>query len=125
MKEDEQKNTRKRRRNPSKWKRNIRKEKCQHGEEYINNKGIVKGKKAVVKGSTCLTQKCYFNCPKKIPPEEQNTINKHFWTLDDNGKAHYYSKHVQRELAKRKRTKNENSKKQYSYRYFLTYNNVE
>ncbi|KAJ8966103.1 hypothetical protein NQ314_003740 [Rhamnusium bicolor] len=103
----------------------LQKEKCQHGEEYINSKGKVKQKKAVVKGSMCLTQNCYFECPKKISFEEQTTINKHFWSLDDNGKAHYYSKHVERELAKRKRTEKENSRKQYSYRYFLTYNNIQ
>lgn len=118
------KKTRKRIRTPSKWKRNVRKEKRQHGDEYINTKGIVKPKKSVMPKS-CHSNYCYFSCEKKILPAEREEINKQFWTLDDNSKAHFYSKHVQRVIAKRKRTENENSKKTYSYEYSFFLNNVK
>ncbi|XP_071050780.1 uncharacterized protein [Onthophagus taurus] len=51
----------KRKRNPSSWKQNIRKNKRQRGEEYIDCKGNLKPKKKV-KTATCHTEKCSFKC---------------------------------------------------------------
>lgn len=110
--------TRKRKRNSQNWKQNVRKEKRQHGEEYVSSAGNTVPKKSV-KNLGCKTEKCPFNCTLKITAEERENINKKFWSLNDDMKSHFYSKHVKQYFAKRKRTKKENSKKVYSYEYMF------
>lgn len=122
--ENKNKITRKPKRNTEKWKQNIRKEKRQHGCEYINTKGKVQSRK-FVKEFTCRTNKCKFKCTTKIISEEREAINKKFWSLNDDKKNHFYSKHVKRQVAARKRTLSENSRKTYSYEYFLYVSGVK
>ncbi|CAG9770054.1 unnamed protein product [Ceutorhynchus assimilis] len=116
--------TRKRKRNPNGWKQNIRKENRQHGKEYINTKGKLVAHKSV-KTTGCKTEKCSFKCEEKITVIDRENINRKFWSLGDEIKNHFYSKHIRRYPAIRKRTKNENSRKTYSYDYFLYVSGVK
>lgn len=60
-----------------------------------------------------------------ISLDDRQKIHESFWSLDDGRKYHFYSKHVERLDAKRKRTKSEVSKKTYTYKYFLTSSNIK
>ncbi|XP_060079424.1 alpha-N-acetylgalactosaminidase-like [Ylistrum balloti] len=45
--------SRKRKRDPENWKRNIRKRRCEHGQEYINSKGIKKPERKIKTTKDC------------------------------------------------------------------------
>lgn len=119
----EEKLTRKKKRQPEKWKRNIRKQKRQAGEEYISTKGKTVKQKEVIQ-KTCRSENCPFACGRKLNYAERSDIHKAFWKLTDNEKSHFISKHVVRDFAKRKRTDKEQSHKQFSYQYFFEVNAV-
>lgn len=117
-------NVRKTKRNPKSWNQNIRKKKRQSGQEYVNSKGKVQPARKV-KPNGCLNKEtCYLNCMENVSFEDRQNINDSFWSLDDGKKYHFYSKHVERFDAIRKRTKNEISKKTFTYKYNLTINDV-
>lgn len=116
--------TRKRKRNSKLWKQNLRKEKRQSGKEYLNVKGNLVAAKGV-KRLGCKTEKCCFDCEQKITFNERENINRKFWGLSDELKNHFYSKHIRRYRAIRKRTKKEVSRKTYSYDYFFYVSGVK
>lgn len=116
--------TRKRKRNPEKWKQNVRKLKRQHGHEYTDIKGKNRPARSAKSGMLCHSEKCFFHCSDKITQDERELINRKFWELDDNGKMHFYSKYVQRSLAARKRTAKESSNKTYTYEYSFAVSGV-
>ncbi|KAJ8970580.1 hypothetical protein NQ314_001104, partial [Rhamnusium bicolor] len=96
IEENAKKNTKKRLRNPKKWKQNIRKNKRQRGEEYENVKGQKVPKKSV-KENICLSNEhCPFKCSRTISREEREQICTSFWKLNDEKKLHFYSKHIKR-----------------------------
>lgn len=116
--EEEKKLSKKRKRLPDQWKRNIRKQKRQAGGEYINTKGQLARSKEVQQ-KTCLSKKCVFACEKKITQVERLNFHKAYWGLTDEQKPHFLSKHITRQFAKRKRTDKEDSRKKYFYEYFF------
>ncbi|KAJ8945104.1 hypothetical protein NQ314_009317, partial [Rhamnusium bicolor] len=74
IKENAKKNTKKRLRNPQKWKQNIRKNKRQREEEYENVKGQ-KVTKNSVKENMCLSNEhCPFKCSRTISRDEREQI---------------------------------------------------
>ncbi|KAB0793697.1 hypothetical protein PPYR_13317 [Photinus pyralis] len=116
--------TRKRNRNPTKWKQNIRKSKRQRGEAYLDSKGTLKPPKNV-KNETCHSEKCGFKCSQAITNEERGHIHRQFWKLNDEKKVHFYSKHIKRVTPLRKRTAEESSRKKYSYEYHFVVSGVK
>lgn len=122
--ENNRSQNKKRRRNPKQWKQNIRKFKRQHGEEYVNVKGHTVSKRIVEKKMCRSIKNCPYKCSQTITKEERELIQKSFWSLNDEKKLHFYSKHIKRRLAARKRTQQEVSKKTYSYEYSLIVSGV-
>lgn len=62
---------------------------------------------------------------KTISFQDRCSVHESFWSLNDGKKYHFYSKHVERAEAKRKRTKNETTKKHFTYTYWLTVKSVK
>lgn len=100
------------------WKQNVRKRGRQSGKEYVDVTGKTKPGKCV-KSISCNEKNCPFRCYSKITEDERKIIFDKFWKLTDDKKSHFYSKHVVRQPAVRKRTKSEVSKKTFSYVYHL------
>ncbi|XP_045505973.1 uncharacterized protein LOC123702301 [Colias croceus] len=69
---------RKRVRQPSKWKKNVRKEKRSSGEEYINVKGVLVPPKQIDTACEC---NCQQKCHEKILPSQQIILFKSFGKL--------------------------------------------
>lgn len=63
--------------------------------------------------------KCKYRCTAKFIIEEQKSIFQELWMLTDNEKANFYSTRTEKNEKDRKRTKSENSRKKYSFKYFL------
>ncbi|CAH0561764.1 unnamed protein product [Brassicogethes aeneus] len=70
--------TRKRKRCPEQWVRNVKKDAREHGQAYVNWKGKNRKKKQVRDLKNCH-QSCKLKCSKKISSEEREKINKEFW----------------------------------------------
>lgn len=117
--------SKKRQKNPNKWKQNVRKHNRQHGHEYINVKDQKVPTKSVKENMCNSNEKCPFKCSVKISKEERDIIHASFWKLSDEKKWHFYSKHIKRQISARKRTKNETSRREYSYEYFFIISGVQ
>ena len=110
--------TRKRKRDPSHWKRNVAKIKRQAGENYTSTRTGKSVPGRVIKDlKDC--NKCKFKCCKKISAEERLNLHKMFWSLDDENKAHFYSEYTEREEKKRCRGTTNAKPKTFSFKYFL------
>ena len=109
--------TKKRKRIPENWQKNIRKTKREGGEEYVDIKGQLHPAKKVEGG---WKPKCsdYFS------NEERNQIMKQFYKLSDEKKLHFYSKYTIRGEPLQKRTYKEKSRKSHVYKYYLEHNNT-
>lgn len=106
------------------WKQNIRKRKRQAGEEYTIVKGNTQPQRKIKITKDCHGQ-CKFSCAKKFSKDEQESIFNDFWKLTDIEKAHFYSITTERNQKKRKRTNNEHSRKNFSFRYFFNKDEVK
>lgn len=114
--------TRKRKRQPEKWKRNVIKKKREAGEEYINIKGQRIQKKMVRAGCEVT---CNYNCSTKISDSEREDIKNRFYKLSDDQKYKYYNEYTERKQTARKRTEKENSRRKYSFLYYLPRVNIK
>ena len=63
--------------------------------------------------------KCKFKCSEKISYEERQNIHDKFWSLDDEGKSHFYSEFTKRFEKLRSRGQSNVKPKTYSYAFFL------
>ncbi|XP_028418647.1 uncharacterized protein LOC114544116 [Dendronephthya gigantea] len=90
--------TRKRQRNPASWKRNIRKNKRQSGEKYINSRGNEQAARSVKTKKDC--SKCKFKCSSNVTVEDRSAIFNEFWKMSDNEKLHFYGKTTEQESTK-------------------------
>lgn len=82
--EKDQKLTRKRKRQPEKWKKNVLKKARKSGLQYTNKKGKVFRPKEV-RNKLC-SGKCPYKCPNIIIRQNQEDIHLHFWSLTDDQK---------------------------------------
>lgn len=116
--------TRKRQRDPSTWKKTVRKTLRQSGQKYVDSRGKFQRAREIKDTKDC--SKCKFQCSLKVSKDDRATIFKEFWSLDDNEKRHFYARTTALENPKRKRTDKEISRKKRSLKYFLPYdeNNV-
>lgn len=112
----EKKLTRKRKRDPTKWKSNIAKVNRQSGKPYITKKGDKRPGKFVNNELICP-----FQCMAKIDESGRQTIYDSYWGLNDSEKRHFYASNIKRAPCVRKRTKAETSQKSYSLNYYFNY----
>lgn len=108
--------TRKRKRQPEKWKRNIMKKKREAGEEYLNMKGELKRKKVVQTGCEAT---CNYNCSTRFSNNKREEIKAQFYSLNDDQKYKYYNEYTERKQTERKRTQKETSRRKYSFVYYF------
>lgn len=115
--------SRKRKRNINEWKQNVRKRRRQAGLDYHDSKGKPVEMKTV-KGQC----ECRLKCKLKINIEDQKSIHTSFWRLEDQEKAHFYSKFVERTKKDRSRPRvfpqpqAKDSYKQYTLKYYFELN---
>src|SRR5277367_2102445 len=88
-----------RKRNPSGWKKNIRKNKKATGQAYITVKGKVRAG-ASLKPNPCSGTHCQNNCKIWTDDERQATFQ-HFWTLSNEEKKSYILAHSNKSGIKR------------------------
>lgn len=115
---DSQKLSRKRKRHPETWNMNINKILCQSGKEYRDVKGNVRKERTLKTLKNC-EKLCKYLCAKKISTAEREQIFKGFWTLSNDLKLHFYSKNTERIIKVRKQTSKNESRRNYSYKYYF------
>lgn len=98
--------SRKRKRHPQKWKKNVLKACRQSGKEYIDKKGNLMRSKEVQK--KLCSAKCPYKCVSIINVKNQEEIHSHFWRLTDDEKNHFYSKFVTQIPKKKTRKTSQN-----------------
>lgn len=109
--------TRKRKCNPSNWKRNVRKKSRQSGEEYVDSRGKKQDARSVKTKKDC--SKCKFRCSANISEEDRAAIFKEFWGMVDNDKLHFYGKTTSQESTSRPTAAGTASRRNRSIRYSL------
>lgn len=113
--------TRKRKRNPKKWKCNIAKVNRQSGKSYNNRKGETQRERAVKAEGCANPDECPFKCMAKIDMVGRRETHNSYWNLDDKEKRHFYPANVKRALCERKRTEAAVSQKPYNLNYSFNY----
>ena len=122
-----QRRSRKRKAQPDKWQRNVRKKLRQNGKTYQDAAGNQKPARCL-KNCNCKhlkTFKSYFQC--NIVENHQEEINSQIWLFSDSEKDHYFGRTT--ELLIKKRTRKlsgeESSRRQFSFRYFFIVQDVK
>lgn len=113
--------SRKRHRNPSNWKCNIRKAAREAGKEYksVRNK-IVPAKR--LKTTKDCQNKCLYNCQKLISEiERQNIFERYYYTLNEHGKKLFLLATTTRFNVERHRKNktNQNSGRKQTFSYYF------
>ena len=115
--------TRKRKRDPSTWKCNVRKTLRQSGKEYINSRGNLQQARSVKTKKDCST--CKFKCSANFSENDRVQIFKEFGNMNDNEKLHFYGKTTTQEDTKRPLAgRTSHRKKSNTYSLPLNYQNV-
>ena len=114
--------SRKRKRNPASWKRNIRKNKRQAGEKYINSRGNEKAARSIKTKKDCSKYK--FRCSSNFSEEDRSAIFNEFWKMSDNEKLHFYGKTTTQQPTKSKARTASRKKNSISYSLPLNAQNV-
>lgn len=109
--------TRKRPRDPSSWKANMRKRLRQSGQEYMDSRGKLQVARGVKTKKDCT--KCKFHCRANFSENDRMVIFKEFWSQSDDEKRHFYARTTTQIPTNRKRTTNMVSRKKHSLSYFL------
>lgn len=105
--------SRKRKRNPEKWKKNIRKSKKTQGQEYFSVSGKVQAAKSV-KPHSCGN--CKFKCGEKFTEEERQLIFEFYYNLNNyERQRQFICEMVDRESSSRRGK----GKRQISQKYHL------
>jgi hypothetical protein len=113
--------SRKRKRDLETWNKNIRKNCRQGGRSYTSVRGNKIPEKAVKTFKDC-SQVCKIKCSCKISNDDRLKTFEAFWSLSDDEKSVYYSETTERHEKARTRTDAAESKREYSYKYFICVN---
>ena len=105
---------RKRSRNQTDWKQNVRKRLRQSGKSYVDYKGRNKSAKKVQ--ADCIGL-CKFKCTTKISSSDRKKIFESYWSLNDPEKGCFYASTIDKEEKQRKRTTKINSRREFSFKY--------
>jgi len=115
--------TRKRKRNPEGWTKNIRKTSKMQDKSYITKKGKLVPAKTLKPFCSCK-RKCF----KKIHKDQMFVIFDNFYKLESEGQNQFISNNIEEYPKKTERIKQNStpSRRQFSKKYFLTgINNVQ
>jgi len=110
--------TRKRKRQPEKWLREVQKHKCQAGECYETRKGKAKNKRSVQP----VNCKCIFACIENVNEEQRQSLCAIYWKSSNNNvRRSFIAAHC---TARRKKAgrRNTNSRRQLTIDYHVTIN---
>lgn len=112
--------SRKRHRNPTTWKCNIRKAAHESGKEYISVRNKIVPAKRMKTTKDCQT-KCVYNCQKLISENERQNIFQRYYTLNEHGKKMFLLATTKRFNVERRRKNkvNENSRRKQSFSYYF------
>lgn len=100
--------SRKKRRQPETWKKNITKKLREQGKKYCSQIGkIVEARQ--------IKAECTYGCSQKFSETDRTEIVKKFWALTDKEKQTFYCKFVKKEAPKRRRVKSYKKKNTFSY----------
>jgi len=108
----------KRKRNPSVWKANVRRKLCQSGKEYVSRRGKTIPAKTIKTRKDCSSS-CKFGCTKKISAEERQNIFEDFYKLSQNEKYHFYGRTTEKIDKLRCVKKGSPSHRHCTFHYFL------
>jgi len=114
----------KRKRDPSEWKGEKRKQLRQSGQSYTSVRGKLHPEKSLKK---CKFDhfKCRFQCSQKISDEQRSVIHQQHWSLSDQEKRHFYiATTTRKEKVRSRRAVNPNHKK-HSYSYYFTIDSTD
>lgn len=99
--------SRKRKKDPTQWKKNIQKESRQRGRSYQRDHGPAKGTIAAAKvcplGTELCHENCRLDCSAKIPDNARQIIFDYYYSIDQSGKDAYLSKCIESKTPDRKR----------------------
>ncbi|CAG9823940.1 unnamed protein product [Phaedon cochleariae] len=109
---------RKRKLKPAEWKLNVRKKKCQSGEQYVNVRGKVVKARSLQNKKNCL-QNCKFNCAKQISQDERKQAFNSYWSSTQNEKYLFLRNTTKKAMKGRKTTGDNVSRRCYSFTYFI------
>lgn len=110
--------TRKRVINQKSWKRNVRQRKHQAGEAYTSSRGKEVARKEILNKKNCFAN-CKFYCQNVVTQTEREELFKDFYSLNQEGKSSYILKSTKRIESVRKSNKSGNSRRDYSFSYFV------
>ena len=108
--------TRKRKRDPSSWKSNIRKQQRQSGKRYVNSRGNVTEARSVKTKKDC--SKCKFKCSLNISDRDRLNVFNEFWAQNDKEKLHFYGR-TTTQVSSKRRGKQSTPKRSISTTYTL------
>lgn len=109
---------------PSKWACNIRKQKHQRGEAYVNRRGKYVPERRVKNIKDCL-QSCIYKCNHNISDSDRENIFKSFYSLTPNEKKHYLLSTTERNATRQSQLRfQEDTKRKYSFKYFFNVRGV-
>lgn len=119
---NQRKRTRKRKRQTQLWKKNIIKSKRNKGEEYTDDKGVVRPAKKM--GEPC-DESCKKKCFEKVNEEERRAFFQEYWSCpDQHSKWEFIAREVKR-IPKKTGQDNETSKRNFSREYLLRINKMK
>lgn len=107
--------TRKRKRHPENWKQNKRQQKVQRGEEYTGAKGRIHAARSMKENCSCKR-----DCKELIGDDKRQSLFKTYWSLDSKSKNSFIAQHVVFSKTARKTSKKQESRRQYSYKYYFS-----
>lgn len=113
--ETETRTSRKRKREPQKWLREIRKRRRQHGKEYESAKGA----RVPMKSSKPVSCRCKYKCRTKFDKVKKEPIFHQYWEMSYDLQRSFIAHHVKCIDKKRRTQSKEESRRQYTYEYFL------
>jgi len=102
-------------RNVLAWKKNVRRNRRQAGKPYVNSKGVSMRARSSKNRTSC--EKCKFKCAEKIIEDMRREIHSSFWAMNDDLKFSFFEQTTTRAKAKRRCA--EDSRKKYSFKYYL------
>lgn len=106
--------SRKRKRDETSWKKNIRRRLRETGEEYVNTKGRIREKRSV-KNVHC---NCMYGCIEKVTEEDRHAIFRQYWSSVQSVQRTFIATNVDQTRKKKGRRKLE-SRRQHTLHYFL------
>lgn len=104
--------SRKKRRQPETWKKNITKKLREQGKKYCSQTGKIVEARQI---KAVCNAECTYGCSQKFSETDRTEIFKKFWALTDKEKQTFYCKFVKKEAPKRRRVKSYKKKNTFSY----------